>query len=171
MPRLYDISKTYGKDTLALIDKLGTDRLPLVFAIKGWLDARLNPIPILPRNLTDRVMQGLMRLFPNLLPKRMEAFRARFDHHLILKMRDGGIAEAEAWLKANLDGESADWFACSAREGKIAGLHRFAAAGAAVRYMAVNESKVADILSHSTLPCAETTRTGSRFCRPRSKKR
>ncbi|MCV6593503.1 MAG: D-lactate dehydrogenase [Silicimonas sp.] len=143
----YDVSKQYGKDTLILIDKLGTDRLPLIFALKGWFDARLNPIPFLPKNLTDRMMQGLMRLWPNPLPKRMEAFRARFDHHLILKMRDGGIDEAEAWLKANLDGETADFFACDPREGKIAGLHRFAAAGAAVRYMAVHGTKVADILA------------------------
>lgn len=143
----YDISKTYGKDTLVLIDKLGTDRLPMIFAIKGWLDARLNKVPLLPKNLTDRLMQGLMRLWPNPLPKRMEAFRARFEHHLILKMRDGGVDEAEAWLRANLDGDSADWFACTPREGKIAGLHRFAAAGAAVRYMAVHGPKVADILA------------------------
>ncbi|MEO1638874.1 MAG: D-lactate dehydrogenase, partial [Pseudomonadota bacterium] len=143
----YDVSKRFGKDTLVLIDKLGTDRLPMIFAMKGWIDARLNKLPILPKNMTDRVMQGLMKLWPNPLPKRMEAFRTRFDHHLILKMRDDGIAEAEAWLKENLDGDSADWFACTPREGKIAGLHRFAAAGAAVRYMAVNGSKVADILA------------------------
>ena len=46
-----------------------------------------------------------------------------------------------------LTGKAADWFACDAREGKIAGLHRFAAAGAAVRYMAVNEGAVADVLA------------------------
>ncbi|MEP2471051.1 MAG: D-lactate dehydrogenase [Paracoccaceae bacterium] len=143
----YDVSKRYGKDTLVLIDKLGTDRLPLIFGIKGWLDARLNKIPVLPKNLTDRVMQGVMRLWPNPLPARMETFRSRFDHHLILKMRDAGVDEAQTWLAENLDGDTADWFACTPREGKIAGLHRFAAAGAAVRYMAVNGSKVADILA------------------------
>lgn len=143
----YDVSKRYGKDTLVLIDNLGTDRLPTIFAIKGWFDARLNKIPLLPKNLTDRFMQALMQLWPNTLPRRMEQFRDRFDHHLILKMRDGGIEEAESWLSKHLDGTSADWFACSPREGKIAGLHRFAAAGAAVRYMAVNGSKVADIVA------------------------
>lgn len=143
----YDVSKQFGKDTLVLIDKLGTDRLPLIFALKGWFDSRLNKLPLLPKNLVDRMMQGLMRLWPNPLPRRMEAFRSRFDHHLILKMRDDGIDEAKAWLSENLNGEEADWFACTAREGKIAGLHRFAAAGAAVRYMAVNGSKVSDILA------------------------
>ena len=143
----YDISKRYGKDTLVMIDKLGTNRLPTIFAIKGWIDARLNKLPILPKNLVDRVMQGLSAVWPNVLPKRMEVFRDRFHHHLILKMRDEGIAEAEAYLSSTLDGDSADWFACTPREGKIAGLHRFAAAGAAVRYQAVNTGKVADILA------------------------
>ncbi|MEM6305429.1 MAG: D-lactate dehydrogenase [Pseudomonadota bacterium] len=143
----YDISKVYGKDTLVLIDKLGTDRLPLIFAIKGWVDARLNKLPVLPRNLTDRFMQVLNRLWPNVLPQRMEAFRARFEHHLILKMRDSGIEEAQAYLQEHLTGEAGDWFACTPREGKIAGLHRFAAAGAAVRYQAVHAGEVEDILA------------------------
>ena len=50
----YDISKRYGKDTLVMIDKLGTDRLPTFFALKGWLDARLNRLPLLPWNLIER---------------------------------------------------------------------------------------------------------------------
>lgn len=143
----YDISKTYGKDTLVLIDKLGTDWLPTIFAMKGWFDARLNKLPLLPKNLTDRLMQGLSRIWPNVLPKRMEAYRATYEHHLILKMRDGGVAEAEAYLQQLFDGQAdGEWFACTPREGKIAGLHRFAAAGAAVRYMAVNTGKVSDII-------------------------
>ena len=144
---IYDISKRYGKDTLVLIDKLGTDRLPAIFALKGWFDARLNTLPLMPTNLIDRAMQGLSRLWPNVLPRRMEAFRDRFEHHLIVKMRDEGIAEAEAHLGAKLDGGNGDWFACTPREGKIAGLHRFAAAGAAVRYQAVHGDAVEDILA------------------------
>ncbi len=141
----YDISKTYGKDTLVLIDKLGTDRLPQIFAIKGWIDARLNKVPLLPKQMTDRAMQLISRLWPNVLPKRMEAFRAKYDHHLILKMHNGGVAEAETYLSAGL-GPDSDWFACTKREGKIAGLHRFAAAGAAIRYQAVHDTVVEDII-------------------------
>ncbi|MEM6461007.1 MAG: D-lactate dehydrogenase [Pseudomonadota bacterium] len=144
---VYDISKRYGKDTLVMIDTLGTDRLPGIFALKGWLDARLNRLPFLPKNLIDRFMQGLSRIWPNVLPKRIEEFRGRFDHHLILKMRDGGIDEAGNYLKNRFDGKTGDWFACTAREGKIAGLHRFAAAGAAVRYEAVHTGQVEDILA------------------------
>lgn len=144
---IYDISKRYGKDTLVLIDKLGTDRLPGIFAMKGWVDARLSRVPLLPDNLTDRFMQALSRIWPNVLPGRMEAFHSQYEHHLILKMRDGGVAEAESFLSEFFEKEDGDWFVCTAREGKIAGLHRFAAAGAAVRYHAVHENEVEDILA------------------------
>lgn len=144
---IYDISKKYGKDTLVLIDKMGTDKLPAIFAMKGWVDARLSKIPLLPSNLTDRFMQVLSWMWPNVLPKRMEEYRANYEHHLILKMRDGGVAEAEAFLADFFSGEDGAWFTCTPREGKIAGLHRFAAAGAAVRYQAVHAGDVEDILA------------------------
>lgn len=144
---VYDISKTHGKDTLVMIDKLGTDRLPSFFALKGAIDGRLAKVPLLPRNLTDRFMQGLSRIWPKVLPKRMEEFRSRFDHHLILKMHGIGITEAEDYLTAHFTDTDSDWFACTDREAKIAGLHRFAAAGAAVRYQAVNEKQVEDIVA------------------------
>ncbi|MEO0760420.1 MAG: D-lactate dehydrogenase, partial [Pseudomonadota bacterium] len=96
--------------------------------------------------LTDRVMQAMARLTPAILPKRMRAFRDRYRHHLVLKMRDGGVDEAEALLAGFFEGREGGYFACTAREAKIAGLHRFAAAGAAIRYMALHGGEVEDII-------------------------
>ena len=143
---VFNITETYGKDTVVMIDKLGTDRLPLFFAIKGAVDARLRKIPFLG-NLTDRAMQFAARLWPRVLPARMTDFRDQYEHHLILKMKDDGIAEAASWLPGFFAGSDGDFFECTAREAKIAGLHRFAAAGAAVRYMAIHGSEVEDILA------------------------
>jgi D-lactate dehydrogenase len=143
----YDISKKFGKDTLILIDKLGTERLPKLFSIKGWLDARLNSSKWFPANFIDRIMQVVGTTWKNVLPKRMEEFRNRFDHHLILKMRDGGIDEARRYIKDKFDGVNSDCFECGIREAEIASLHRFVAAGAAVRYMAINKGAVADIIA------------------------
>ncbi len=141
----FDIAARYGKDTVLMIDWLGTSRLPAFFALKGAVDARLRKLPGLS-NLTDRFMQLLSRLTPPVLPKRMVGFRDRFRHHLILKMRDEGIAEAAAFLQGFFADRQGDFFECTEREAKIAGLHRFAAAGAAVRYMAVHSAKVEDII-------------------------
>ena len=142
---VFDITEHYGKDTVMMIDWLGTDRLPMVFALKGAVDARLRRVPGMA-NFTDRVMQFVSRITPSVLPKRMRAFRRRFQHHLILKMRDDGIAAAAAYLTDLFETRDADFFECTEREAKIAGLHRFAAAGAAVRYMAIHGGDVEDIL-------------------------
>lgn len=142
----FDIADRYGKDTVLMINWLGTDRLPAFFALKGAVDARLDRIPGLGR-LSDKIMQGLSRLAPRILPKRMIEFRDRFEHHLILKAHDGGIDEAAALLADHFSNRDGDWFACTAKEGKIAGLHRFAAAGAAVRYQAIHADEVEEILA------------------------
>lgn len=143
---VFDITTKYGKDTMVMIDKLGTDKLPMFFALKGAVDARLNKIPLL-RGFTDRFMQALSAVWPRILPERMTEYRERFEHHLILKARDGGIAETQAYLDQAFATKEADYFACTPREGKMAGLHRFAAAGAAIRYQNVHADEVEDILA------------------------
>ncbi|WP_279027381.1 D-lactate dehydrogenase [Gibbsiella quercinecans] len=143
---IFDIAEVYGKDTFIMIDKLGTDQMPRFFTLKGRLDASFNKLPLLPHNLTDRVMQGLSHLVPNHLPKRMKEYRDRFEHHLLLKMSGAGIEEAHAYLKTYFAQPEGDFFVCTEEEGKKAFLHRFAAAGAAVRYHAVHANEVENIL-------------------------
>ena len=142
---IFDIARVYGKDTLLLIHWLGTDYLPWIFSVKGQMDGRLNAIPFLPKNLVDRVMQGLSRLLPEALPKRMLEFRDRFEHHLILKIEEASIDQTEALLNETF-GEQG-WFLCDDAEAKKAMLHRFAAAGAAVRYHAVHADEVEEVLA------------------------
>ncbi|MEM1237056.1 MAG: D-lactate dehydrogenase [Pseudomonadota bacterium] len=142
----FDIAAKYGKDTLVMIDKLGTDRLPMFFALKGAIDARLNKFRF-TKGFTDKFMQVVAGLWPEHLPAFLREFRDRYEHHLILKMHDSGIEEAEEFLPVFFDGKEAAFRACAPREAKIAGLHRFAAAGAAVRYGHVHADDVEDILA------------------------
>ncbi|VEA72474.1 D-lactate dehydrogenase [Serratia rubidaea] len=65
---IFDIAEVYGKDTFLMIDKLGTDQMPRFFTLKGKMDATFNKLPLLPHNLTDRVMQGLSHLTPAICP-------------------------------------------------------------------------------------------------------
>ena len=127
-----------------MIDWLGTDRLPRFFALKGAIDARLRRFGL--GTLADRVMQLAARITPTVLPQRMTEFRDRYRHHLILKTRDGGVAETAQYLHELFETADGAAFECTEREAKIAGLHRFAAAGAAVRYMAIHADEVADII-------------------------
>lgn len=144
---IFDIAEVYGKDTFMMIDKLGTDQMPRFFTLKGRVDATLNKLPLIPHNLTDNLMQKLSKLAPNHLPPRMKAYRQRFEHHLLLKMAGPGVAEAEQYLKSYFAQAEGDFFVCTPEEGKKAFLHRFAAAGAAVRYHAVHADQVEDILA------------------------
>lgn len=138
----FDIAEKYGKDVFLALHFLGTDRMPLFFRLKSKLDA------LLPANLSDRLLQGLARLFPGHLPKRMKDFRARFEHHLLLKTAGSGITETQDFLNDFFTGsDSGAFFTCEAAEAKKAFLHRFAAAAAAVRYRALYPKDVEDIIA------------------------
>lgn len=141
----FDLAHRYGKDILLLIHWLGTQWLPRFFALKGAIDARLRKMRFLPRNLTDRLMQRLSMLAPEALPSRMLAFREEYEHHLILKVSSASSAATEALL--NEFNGSASWFLCEEGEAKKAMLHRFAAAGAAIRYAAINECDVGEMVA------------------------
>lgn len=144
---IYDIAERYGKDTFLMIDKLGTDKMPFFFTMKGRTDAMLEKVPLFKPHFTDRFMQKLGNVFPSHLPERMKTWRDKYEHHLLLKMAGDGIAEAQTWLSEFFKTAEGDFFACTPEEGSKAFLHRFAAAGAAIRYQAVHSDEVEDILA------------------------
>ncbi|MFJ1229756.1 D-lactate dehydrogenase [Yersinia proxima] len=144
---IFDIAEVYGKDTFIMINSMGTNNMPRFFTLKGKIDARLSKVPFLVDHLTDRVMQGFSQVLPNHLPKRIKSYRNRYEHHLMLKMSGEGITEAQQFLKEFFATAEGNFITCTADEGKKAFLHRFAAAGAAVRYHAVHADKVEDILA------------------------
>ncbi|WP_111430602.1 D-lactate dehydrogenase [Rhodobacteraceae bacterium DSL-40] len=142
----YDIAARYGKDTFLFIQKAGTDRMPAFFAAKAKVDALTERLG-LGTTLSDRVAQAVSALAPQHLPKRMNDFRDRYEHHLLLRMGGTGIAEAREYLATLFPSATGDVFECTAAEGKAAFLHRFAVAGAAVRYRAVHAKEVEDIVA------------------------
>ncbi|AWT49023.1 D-lactate dehydrogenase [Psychrobacter sp. YP14] len=145
---IFDVSTKYGKDTFLSIKHLGTDTLPRLFSIKGAIDAKLNKWSWMPKHFTDKMMQFIANIFPNHLPKRMTQYRNKYEHHLILKMSDAGIIEAQVFLeKFFADSTTGDYFECSDEESESAFLHRFAAAGAALRYEVIHQEEVGDILA------------------------
>ena len=144
---IYDIAEQYGKDTFLMIDKLGTDKMPFFFTLKGRTDAMLEKVSLFKPHFTDRFMQKLGHAFPAHLPERMKTWRDKYEHHLLLKMSGDGIDEAKAWLVEYFKQAEGDFFVCTPEEGSKAFLHRFAAAGAAIRYQAVHADDVEDILA------------------------
>ena len=146
---MFDIADVYGKDTILSIERMGTDSLPKMFALKGRVDAVFNKLPFMPRYLSDRVMQFGSKLFSDQIPSSLRAYRDKYEHHLILKMGDGGIEEASTLLSKlfNVEKLDGDYITCNEEEASKAFLLRFAAAGAAVRYQMMHHKQVGDILA------------------------
>ena len=145
---IFDTAKKYGKDIFLSIKHIGTKRLPRLYAFKSSLEYYLNKIPFVPKFLPDQILYYLSRLFPEHLPNRLLDFRDRFEHYLILVMSDEGINEARDYLESEwskMDGS--DFFECSQSEQEAALMHRFAAAGAAIRYQTVHQRKTEEVLA------------------------
>jgi D-lactate dehydrogenase len=142
----FDLADRYGKDQFVMIERLGTDRLPGIFALKAQIDAALSRFKWLPANLTDRVMFALGRLLGDHLPARLRSWRERFAHHLLLRVSKDADEETRALLRRWRE-TGGDWFECTAIEASKAFLHRFVIAGAAVRYRAIHPDKVSGIVA------------------------
>ncbi len=143
----FDIAARYGKDMYIAIRKLGTDRLPALFAAKARFDALAAGLPFVPASLSDRVLQWVADRLPDHLPARLWTWRDRYEHHLMLRVTGEGLAETRAYLAAHFPSADGDVFECTPEEATAAFLHRFAAAGAAIRYRQVHPAEVEDIVA------------------------
>ena len=143
----YDAAKKYSKDNFIVIEKLGTNFLPILFELKRNVDIIASKFKFLPNKFSDRLMQFLSLIFPNHLPKRMEQFRDRFEHHWIIEMSDNGIDEAREYFDQFFRINEGDFFECNKKEGKKASLHRFVSASATGRYHALKNKEVGAMMS------------------------
>jgi D-lactate dehydrogenase len=142
----YDVAESYGKDTFLAIQWLGTGRLPGLFALKARIDAAAKKLGF-RSGFVDRLLQRVSRFAPGHLPRRMRDFRARYEHYLMIKISAAGAGEARSYLATRFPSRAGDFFECTPDEGAKAFLHRFAVAGAAVRYREVHRKEVEDILA------------------------
>ena len=143
----YDAAKKFSKDTFIVIDKLGTNFLPTLFELKRKVDLLSKKIKFLPNKLSDKLMQLLSNIYPNHLPKRMEEFRDKYEHHWVIEMSDEGIEEAKEYFSDFFKLKEGDYFECTKKEARKAILHRFVAASAIGRYQALNENTTGGMLS------------------------
>lgn len=143
----FDLTAVYGKDTFVAIQRLGTNRLPRLFAAKARLDAIARSLRFLRPGFGDRLLQRLATFLPAHLPPRLVRFRDRFEHHLILKVPEDGIEPTRGLLDTMFPSETGAYFTCTEEEANAAFLHRFAAAGAAVRYRTIHADEIEDIVA------------------------
>ena len=142
----YDIGAEYGKDTFMFIEKFGTAKVPAAFAMKDKVDGHLQKFGL--RGLSDKILQLVTKFLPSHLPKRMNEFRDLYEHHLVLRIENQDVEQVEKffadYFKQHATGS---FFLCDVDEGRKAFLHRFAVAGAAIRYRDTHLSEVEDIVA------------------------
>lgn len=143
----YDVSKKYGKDMFIVISKLGAKFIPKLFAFKRKFDAFTDKLGFLPNKMSDRVMQYMSYLFPSHLPKRMEEYRDKYQHHWILEMSNDGVDEAKAYLDEFFKTNEGSYFECTQEEADKAILHRFVAGGAIGRYHVMHSKEVGAMMT------------------------
>jgi D-lactate dehydrogenase len=144
---MFDIAESYGKDAFLSIQLFGTKRLPAFMALKRTFDTCVSRLGLVGSGASDRLLQQLSRLLPSCLPKRLKIWRHRYDHHLILKTTGSGTSEAVNYLSSVFPSVTGDFFQCTEVEATKAFLHRFVAAGAAIRYRAIHDQEVEDIVA------------------------
>ncbi|KRB26931.1 D-lactate dehydrogenase [Acidovorax sp. Root70] len=142
----FDIGEKYGKDTFLLIDRFGTARVPAAFALKSRFDGFFERIGL--RGFVDHAIQAVTRLLPSHLPRRVRQWRDLYEHHLLVRVSNDQVEATRAFLTEHFaHSTQGGWFECDADEGRKAFLHRFAIAGAAIRYREVHRSEVEDIVA------------------------
>jgi len=142
----FDLADSHGKDSFLAIRLFGTTRLPML----ARLQDRVNRIARglgLGGSLAERFLYRFARILPDHLPSRMRTWRGRYDHHLILKVSGDQVERTTAFLDKVFPSATGDVFVCTEDEAAKAFLHRFVAAGAAVRYRLLNPGTVADIVA------------------------
>ncbi|MDA8454885.1 D-lactate dehydrogenase [Acidovorax sp. GBBC 3334] len=142
----YDIGERYGKDTFLVIDRFGTARVPAAFALKSRIDGFFERFGL--RGVTDRMIQAITDRLPSHLPPRMRQMRERYEHHLLVRVSDDTAQATRDFLARHFGGSATGgFFECDAEEGRRAFLHRFAIAGAAIRYREAHRARVEDIVA------------------------
>lgn len=135
---IFMLAQTHGRDTFAAIRMLGTNRLPALFAAKSSVDRLFAALGLTNWQVSDRVLQLLGRMVPEQLPKSARQAGMAFSHHLLLKVEEQQVASTRQLLATRLAASSATVLEYNDTDGRKAFLHRFVAAGAAIRYDALH---------------------------------
>ncbi|MEP0315168.1 MULTISPECIES: D-lactate dehydrogenase [Alphaproteobacteria] len=144
---MFETAMQYGRDTFTAISLLGTERLPALFSFKSWLDRFITTLPLRQRHPSDRLLQLFGRLLPYGLPKRFRSAGQAYEHHLLLKVDKWQVEQVAAILERIFGSDAPSVHFCSQKEGRKLFLHRFVAAGAAIRYEMLHSEQASRLVA------------------------
>lgn len=130
----FDLTLRYAKHVYKAIRRFGPERLPDLIMRKAQIEKYIRATRILPANTLDIVIQLRNRLTPHGLPKRLAAYRTRFEHHLMIKTDKEDATEIHALLQEHLNQDSSAFFECTQDEARDAFLLRFSVGACTLNY-------------------------------------
>jgi D-lactate dehydrogenase len=136
----FRVAETYGKDIYLFLKYFGTRHVGRLFSLKARLNGFFRALPLVKSDVADIALQAISNLLPAHLPRALRDFRDRYEHHLILKVKGASAGQIQALLLIERTEGTADFIDCDEPLAKAAFLHRFAVAGAAIRYTQCNGS-------------------------------
>lgn len=144
---VFNLASKYGRDTFLAVRLLGTQRLPALFRAKRWVDRIANSLNSNMLHVSDRIMQWTARLVPGHLSSRIKAIGGKFAHHLVIKIETEQIASFRKHISSVQSVADIYVRECAPSVGNDLMLHRFAAAGAAIRFSDLNKASVGNLLA------------------------
>lgn len=142
-----DLADRYGNDTVWIIEKLGTRRIPWLFRTRSLFEAVISLALGKETSAVEKCLQILGRILPSRAPRWLGRATQEFPHHLILKTSDEGIHSTRDLLDSIRLDLGFVVHECNPKDAARVSLLRFAAAGAAVRYEAVKGGEVEGIVA------------------------
>lgn len=142
----YTLAEECGKDLYLFLKHVGPAHISKAFALKSRFDAITGKLG-LGTNLSDKLLQLIVGILPNHLPKRMNAYRDQYQYHLLLRMDGDGIEEARQYLKSIFPSANGDFFECDDEEAAAAFRHRYAVGGGTLRYRVTHPDTVENIVA------------------------
>lgn len=136
----FRVAEKYGKDIYLFLKYFGTRHVGRLFSLKARCNGFFRRLPFVKSDVADIALQAISNLLPAHLPVPLMDFSDRFEHHLILKVKGASAGEVKALLSFERAEGTADYIDCDAEMAKAAFLHRFAVAGAAIRYAQWNRA-------------------------------
>ena len=144
---VFDLASRYGRDTFLAVRYLGTHRLPAMFRAKRWVARIVGAVNRNARHVSDRLSQWMAGLLPGHLSKELKSVGRQYAHHLVLKVDAEQVAFVRDYVSSAPFAADVYVRECSADQGRDLLLHRFAAAGAAMRYAVLNEDRLGELLA------------------------
>jgi len=130
----FEHTQRYAKHMYKAIDLWGADKIPVLLTLKARIDAVFKRLPLLPNNMTDRLIQLFNRLTPTWVEPRLQLFQRKYQHLLMLKIDMQQNDELKHCLNNFFQGKTEQFFQCNEKEQNNVFLIRFAVGGCMVYY-------------------------------------